>query len=323
MENNKILSVSRLKKYFYLKGSGLLSPKITVYAVDDISFELFKRETLGVVGESGCGKTTVGRCILGLVDPTSGDIIFNGKDIIGLPNSQLKKIRREMQIIFQDPYGCLTPRLKISTLLEEPLKIHSIAATKSQRKDMVVEMLEKVGLHANSMGKYAHEFSGGQRQRLSIARALIAKPKLIIADEPVSALDMSIQAEILNLLADLQQEFELSYLMISHDLSVVKYMCDRIAVMYLGKIVEMTDKEKLFENYQHPYTEALLSAIPAPTVAKRRKRIVLSGDVPSPTDPPSGCRFHPRCIYKKESCSRNEPELKAISAGHFVACHIR
>ena len=323
MDNNKILSVSRLKKHFSLKGPGLLSPTATVYAVDDISIDLFKRETLGLVGESGCGKTTVGRCILRLIDPTSGDIFFNGKNITQLHSAQLKKLRREMQIVFQDPYGCLTPRLKISSLLQEPLNIHGLGKTKSQRKDMVNEMLEKVGLHSKSMNKYAHEFSGGQRQRLSIARALIVQPKLIIADEPVSALDMSIQAEILNLLVDLQRQFQLSYLMISHDLSVVKYMCDRIAVMYLGKIVEMADKEKLFSNHQHPYTEALLSAIPVPAATKRRKRIILRGDVPSPIDPPSGCRFHPRCIYKKAICSRIEPELKALGTGHFVACHLR
>jgi oligopeptide transport system ATP-binding protein len=320
--NTSILKVAHLKKYFLIKGEGLFGRRKDIYAVDGVSFTIDKQETLGLVGESGCGKTTVGRCLLQLIEPTSGEIFFEGMNIVGMSRDKMRDLRREMQIIFQDPYGCLTPRMRLSALLMEPLEVHSIG-TRSERKDRVAYILERVGLRPEHMQRYPHEFSGGQRQRISIARALMVNPKLIIADEPVSALDVSIRAQILNLLVELQQEFYLAYLLISHDLSVVKYMCDRIAVMSLGKIVEMAHRDEIYENYQHPYTEALLSAIPVPAVRERRGRIVLKGDVPSPINPPLGCRFHPRCSYRVEQCDQIEPELKDLGDGHFVACHLR
>jgi oligopeptide/dipeptide ABC transporter ATP-binding protein len=295
---------------------------MNVLAVDGVSFAIRKQETLGLVGESGCGKTTTGRCILRLIEPTEGEIYFDGTDLVKLPPEEMGRLRRQMQIIFQDPYGCLTPRMRLGSLLMEPLEVHRIGS-RFERRERVAWMLERVGLRPEYVHRYPHEFSGGQRQRISIARALMVNPKLIIADEPVSALDVSIRAQILNLLVELQQEFHLSYLLISHDLSVVRYMCDRVAVMYLGRIVEMGTRDEIFDNVRHPYTEALLSAIPVPVVKKRKERIVLNGDVPSPIRPPSGCKFHPRCKNRAEECEVVEPVLTDLGHGHLVACHLR
>jgi oligopeptide/dipeptide ABC transporter ATP-binding protein len=256
-----------------------------------------------------------------LIEPTNGKIRFQGQNVLGLSEEEMQELRREMQIIFQDPYGCLTPRLRISTLLREPLDVHAIGDPK-ERDDSVASMMQKVGLRPEHAHRYPHEFSGGQRQRISIARALLLSPRLIIADEPVSALDVSIRAQVLNLMADLQKEYELSYLLISHDLSVVKYMSDHVAVMYLGKIVEMAPREELYNNCMHPYTKALLSAIPIPAIQQRPQRILLKGDIPSPTSPPSGCRFRTRCTESRKVCSGDEPETKDLGNGHFVACHM-
>ena len=317
-----LLTVGLLKKYFPLDRGMFSRTKAVVRAVDGVSFELQKGETLGLVGESGSGKTTVGRCILRLIKPTSGDVLFDNMNVTRLPASELKKLRRQMQIIFQDPYGCLTPRLRIRTILKEPLEIHGIG-TKSDHTDIVVTVLRRVGLRPEHMNRFPHEFSGGQRQRIAIARTLMVNPELIIADEPVSALDVSIQAQIINLLVELQRELGLSYLLISHDLSVVHYMCDRIAVMYLGKIVEMTTRSDLYLNPLHPYTQALLSAIPEPNTGPKREKILLGGEVPSPINPPAGCSFHPRCNYKMETCTKVEPLLKGVGDSHWVSCHLR
>lgn len=319
---DRILTVSHLKKYFSIKGEGLFSKRKTVYAVDDVSLKIDRGETLGLVGESGSGKTTIGRCILRLIEPTAGEIFFEGQNVIGVPHAKMRDLRRKMQIIFQDPYGSLTPRLRLLDLLSEPLEIHGVG-TKSERRELVASMMQKVGLKPEHIHRYPHEFSGGQRQRISIARAIIVNPQLIIADEPVSALDVSIRAQVLNLMAELQREFNLSYLLIAHDLSVVKYMSDRIAVMYLGRIVELAPRNDLYGNHQHPYTKALLSAIPMPSIREKGERIILKGDVPSPIKPPRGCRFHPRCVYRMEECERIEPELKNLGDGHWVACHLR
>ena len=313
---NPIVQVLHLKKHFPMKGGKM------VYAVDGVSFDLRRGETLGLVGESGSGKSTVARCVLQLLRPTEGDVLFEGQNLVGLSEAGLKRFRRQMQIIFQDPYGSLTPRMKVMSLLREPLEVHGVGNA-AQREEMVVNLLRKVGLKPEHLTRYPHEFSGGQRQRISIARALILKPKVLVADEPVSALDVSIRAQILNLLVDLQKEFDLSYLFVSHDLSVIKYMCERIMVMYLGKIVEAAPKDTLFSSYQHPYTMALISAIPVPAVREKRHRLVLQGDVPSPSKPPSGCRFQTRCPYKSDLCDREEPLLKKIGEGHYVACHLR
>ena len=317
-----LLTVGLLKKYFPLDRGMFSRTKAVVRAVDGVSFELQKGETLGLVGESGSGKTTVGRCILRLIKPTSGDVLFDNMNVTRLPASELKKLRRQMQIIFQDPYGCLTPRLRIRTILKEPLEIHGIG-TKAEQTDRIVTILRRVGLRPEHMNRFPHEFSGGQRQRIAIARTLMVNPELIIADEPVSALDVSIQAQIINLLVALQRELGLSYLLISHDLSVVHYMCDRIAVMYLGKIVEMTSRSDLYLNPLHPYTQALLSAIPEPKTGPKREKILLGGEVPSPINPPEGCSFHPRCNYKMEECTRVEPLLKSVGDSHWVSCHLR
>ena len=320
--SSPLLTVSSLKKHFYLKGDTFFASGKTVYAVDGVSFALQKGETLGLVGESGSGKTTAGRCILRLIEPTAGEVSFEGQDIVGLDKDQMRSLRREMQIIFQDPYGSLTPRMRVFDLLTEPLLVHHIG-DKAERQEMVASIMSKVGLKPEYMTRFPHEFSGGQRQRISIARAIILNPKLIVADEPVSALDVSIRAQVLNLMAVLQDEFDLAYLFISHDLGVVKYMCDRIAVMYLGKVVELAARDELYSNFQHPYTEALLSAIPVPRVENKKDRIVLKGDVPSPISPPSGCYFHTRCIHKMKECDQVEPEFKDLGGGHFVACHLR
>jgi oligopeptide transport system ATP-binding protein len=313
-EKQKLVRVKNLVKHFPVEGSDDV-----VRAVDDISFDIREGETLGLVGESGCGKSTVGRCLLRLYEPTGGEVYFEGKNILELSTGEMQRLRREMQIIFQDPYASLNPRLSIQSIVSEPLKIHGIGS-KSEQKDRVADLLKKVGLDPNYMKRYPHEFSGGQRQRIGIARALALNPKLIIADEPVSALDVSVQAQVVNLLQDLQAEFGLTYLFISHGLAVVEHISNRVAVMYLGKIVEIADARALYENPLHPYTKALLSAIPIPDPKQKRGRIVLEGDVPTPINPPSGCRFRTRCPWAIDECARVVPELREIEAGHYAAC---
>lgn len=313
-EKQKLVQVRNLVKHFPVENSDDV-----VRAVDDISFDIFAGETLGLVGESGCGKSTVGRCILRLHEPTSGEVFFEDEDILKIGNKELQKLRREMQIIFQDPYASLNPRLTILSTVGEPLKIHGIG-NKSERRDRVADLLKKVGLDPDYMFRYPHEFSGGQRQRIGIARALALNPKLIIADEPVSALDVSVQAQVVNLLQDLQNELGLTYLFISHGLAVVEHISNRVAVMYLGKIVEIAEGRELYDSPLHPYTKALLSAIPIPDPKHKRDRIVLEGDVPTPINPPSGCRFRTRCPFAIEECAAVEPELREITKGHFSAC---
>ena len=310
----ELVAVRNLKKYFPVENSDDV-----VRAIDDVSFNIFAGETLGLVGESGCGKSTVGRCILRLYEPTGGEIWFEEENITALNNRQMQKLRREMQIIFQDPYASLNPRLNILSIVSEPLKIHGIG-NKTERRDRVADLLKKVGLDPNYMKRYPHEFSGGQRQRIGIARALALNPKLIIADEPVSALDVSVQAQVVNLLQDLQAEFGLTYLFISHGLAVVEHISQRVAVMYLGKIVEIAEARALYENPLHPYTKALLSAIPIPDPKQKRERIVLHGDVPTPINPPSGCRFRTRCPWAIDECAKEVPELREIKKNHFAAC---
>lgn len=312
--SNVLLEVRNLVKHFPVENSDDV-----VQAVDNVSFDIFAGETLGLVGESGCGKSTVGRCLLRLHEPTSGEVRFEGRNIVGLPNREMQALRREMQIIFQDPYASLNPRLSIRSIIAEPLKIHGIG-TKAEQNAKVEDLLARVGLDPKYADRYPHEFSGGQRQRLGIARALALNPKLIICDEPVSALDVSVQAQVVNLLQELQQEFGLTYLFISHGLAVVEHISDRVAVMYLGKIVEVCDAAELYENPLHPYTKALLSAIPIPDPKIKRERIVLKGDVPTPIDPPSGCRFRTRCPIAVEECSTIDPELRELSPGHYAAC---
>jgi oligopeptide transport system ATP-binding protein len=322
MAETPLLEVKHLKKHFPIKG-GVFSKTIGyVYAVDDINFTLEKGETLGLVGESGCGKSTTGRTILRLIEPTDGAIYFEGQDITNLDKSAMRALRREMQIIFQDPYASLNPRMTVGSIIGEPLEIHKIAKG-AEKEERVALLLQKVGLRAEDMRKYPHEFSGGQRQRIGIARALALNPKLIVCDEPVSALDVSIQAQVINLLEDLQAEFGLSYLFIAHNLNVVEHISNRVAVMYLGQIVELASDEELYRNPQHPYTEALLSAVPIPDPTVKKKRIILEGDVPSPINPPKGCHFHTRCMYKDKICEEVEPEFKDIGGGHWVACHFR
>ncbi|HEX8734769.1 MAG TPA: dipeptide ABC transporter ATP-binding protein [Pyrinomonadaceae bacterium] len=313
-ESKELIQVRNLVKHFAVENSDDV-----VRAVDDVSFDIFAGETLGLVGESGCGKSTVGRCLLRLIEPTSGEVWFENKNVLNLGKNDLRELRREMQIIFQDPYASLNPRLNILSIIGEPLKIHGIG-TKSGQKERVADLLKKVGLDPNYMYRYPHEFSGGQRQRLGIARALALNPKLIIADEPVSALDVSVQAQVVNLLQDLQQELGLTYLFISHGLAVVEHISQRVAVMYLGKIVEIADSRELYETPLHPYTKALLSAIPIPDPTRKRERIVLQGDVPTPINPPSGCRFRTRCPWAIEDCAKVVPELREIKKGHFAAC---
>lgn len=323
MTESPLLEVRRLKKYFPIRGD-LFSRKVArVHAVDDISFTIQRGETLGLVGESGSGKTTTGRSILRLVEPTSGEVVFEGKDVVGLDSKSLRQLRRDMQIVFQDPYAALDPRMTVDAIVSEGIVIHGLAKSRRERDEKVVHLLETVGLSADHMRRYVHEFSGGQRQRICIARALAVSPKLIVADEPVSALDVSIQAQIINLLEDLQTQFNLTYLFVAHDLSVVEHISTRVAVMYLGKIVEIAPAKELYGKPTHPYTEALLSAVPIPDPAIKRKRILLEGDVPSPVNPPSGCRFHTRCPLRKPECSEREQALKEISPGHWVACHVR
>ena len=317
-----VLEVEGLKKHFPVK-KGLLSRNAgKVYAVDGVSFHIGPGETLGLVGESGCGKSTVGRTVLRLIDPTEGTIRLNGRDVTDLGKTDMRAVRREMQIIFQDPYSSLNPRMSAGDIVGELLRVHGLGNA-AEREERVAELFERVGLSRAQMKSFPHEFSGGQRQRIGIARALALNPKLIVGDEPVSALDVSIQAQVINLLMDLQKEFRLCYLFVAHDLAVVEHISHRIAVMYLGRIVEYTDKRTLFTDPQHPYTEALLSAVPVPDPRLRRKKMVLQGDVPSPINPPSGCHFHTRCPYAEERCRIESPALREIAPGHTVACHLR
>lgn len=313
-EKEYLLEVNDLVKHFPIENSDDV-----VRAVDGVSFNIFHGETLGLVGESGCGKSTVGRCLLRLHEPSSGEVLFEGRNLVGLNSREMQGLRREMQIIFQDPYASLNPRLSILSIVSEPLKIHGVSS-KQERIDRVADLLAKVGLDPKYMHRYPHEFSGGQRQRIGIARALALNPKLIICDEPVSALDVSVQAQVVNLLQELQAELGLTYLFISHGLAVVEHISNRVAVMYLGKIVEIADSVELYENPLHPYTQALLSAIPIPDPKKKRDRIVLKGDVPTPINPPSGCRFRTRCPIAIEECASIEPELVEHRPGHFAAC---
>lgn len=314
-----LLEVKNLKTYYPVKGGFLRRTVANVKAVDDVSFEIKKGETLGLVGESGCGKSTTGRTILRLINPTDGKIIFDGKDITNIQGRALREARKDFQMVFQDPYASLNPMQMVGDVVSEPLKNFG-KSNKKALKEEVMELLNRVGLPEDAYEKYAHEFSGGQRQRIGIARALALKPKLIVADEPVSALDVSVQSQVLNLLKELQKDFGLTYLFIAHDLSVVKHMSDRIGVMYLGNIVEIADRNSIYDEPLHPYTQALISAIPEPDPRKSKERIVLKGDVPSPVNPPSGCPFHTRCPMAKDECSIAKPTLKEVRPGHQVAC---
>jgi len=316
-----LLQVKGLKKYFPITG-GVFGKKVgEVKAVDDVTFTVYKGETLGIVGESGCGKSTTGRMLLRLIEPTAGSIIFEGKEVTTLPKAELRKMRRDMQMIFQDPFASLNPRHTVEKILEEPLIVHGIGS-KEERKKRVREMLEVVGLGQYHAKRYPHQFSGGQRQRIGIARALMTNPKLIIADEPVSALDVSIQAQVLNLLEDLQKEFGLTYIFIAHDLGVVRHISDRVGVMYLGRLVELADSDQLYQSPKHPYTQALLSAVPIPDPEYKRERQLLSGDLPNPANPPQGCAFHTRCSACMDICKQKRPEMKEVEKGHYVACHL-
>ncbi len=321
-EDEKLLEIKNLKKYFPVKEGVFRRTVAHVKAVDDITFHIKKGETLGLVGESGCGKSTAGRTILRLLEATAGEIWFEGKNLVDLDKKELREMRKEMQIIFQDPYASLNPRMTVADIVGEPIDIHNLASSKKERNEKVADILDTVGLGPEYMKRYPHEFSGGQRQRIGVARALAVDPSLIIADEPVSALDVSIQAQVINLMQDLQKDFDLTYLFIAHDLSVVKHISDRVAVMYLGKLVEVADKKELFDDPKHPYTQSLLSAIPVADPTYETERIILEGDVPSPVDPPSGCRFHPRCPYAMDICSEVEPEFKDYGDEHFAACHL-
>lgn len=315
-----LLTVTGLTKHFPIR-KGFFSRTVgQVRAVDGVSFTVQRGETLGLVGESGCGKTTTGRCILRLIEPTSGSVCFDGQEIVGLPRRDMRALRRRMQIVFQDPYSSLNPRKTVRSMLSEVLTVHGLAK-RTELHDRVGALLRQVGLSPSQAGRYPHEFSGGQRQRLGIARALAVSPELIVADEPVSALDVSIQAQIVNLLRDLQRDLRLTYVFIAHDLSVVEHISDRVAVMYLGKLVEMAPSRELYREPRHPYSVSLLSAIPVPDPDRPHRRIVLTGDVPSPANPPSGCRFHPRCFMARAQCATDEPALREIAPGHLAACH--
>ena len=318
-DNYDLVVVKDLVKYFPVRSGIMQRVTAWVQAVDKVSFTIKEGETLGMVGESGCGKTTVGRSMLRLIEPTSGSVFINGEDVVQMRPQSLKAARRNMQIIFQDPYASLNPRMPIGESVMAGLQIHNIGHPK-ERWDIAINMLKKVGLEDYHARRYPHEFSGGQRQRIGIARALALQPKFIVCDEPVSALDVSIQSQVLNILKDLQAEFGLTYLFIAHNMSVVEHISDRVAVMYLGKMVELTGREELFRNPLHPYTKALMSAIPIPDPTVKRERTILKGDVPSPVNPPKGCRFHPRCPIAVDQCSQQEPEFKELSPGHWVAC---
>ncbi|MBX9839884.1 MAG: dipeptide ABC transporter ATP-binding protein [Silvanigrellaceae bacterium] len=324
MSTDYILQIHNLVKYFPING-GILGKQIAkVHAVDDVTFTLEKGKTLGLVGESGCGKSTLGRTILRLIEPTSGSIIFEGKDITNISQKALRPLRKKFQIVFQDPFASLNPRMSIKEILSEPFEIHNLYKNKNERLDKIVSLLKEVGLSPESIDRYPHEFSGGQRQRIGIARALSLNPKIIICDEPVSALDVSIQSQILNLMMDLRDKYKLSYIFIAHDLSVIEHISDNVAVMYLGKIVEYTSSENLYKNPLHPYTQALISSIPRHNIVEKRERQVLQGDIPSPINPPSGCRFHTRCPFAKEICTNEVPILKNLGTTenpHLVSCH--
>ena len=312
--NGHLVEVRGLVKHFPIEGSDDV-----VRAVDGVSFSILRGETLGLVGESGCGKSTVGRCLLRLIEPTAGEVSFDGRNVLSMGKNELRELRREMQIVFQDPYASLNPRMKVGNIVGEPLIIHGIGS-KTERRERVADLLKRVGLDPAYSNRYPHEFSGGQRQRIGVARTLALNPKLIVADEPVSALDVSVQAQVVNLLQDLQQEFGLTYLFISHGLAVVEHISNRVAVMYLGRIVEIASAAELYAQPLHPYTQALLSAIPVPDPQRKRKRVVLQGDVPTPINPPSGCRFRTRCPIAIDDCARIDPELREVLPGHSVAC---
>jgi oligopeptide/dipeptide ABC transporter ATP-binding protein len=320
-EEKVLLEVKGLKKHFVSKKGLFSNEQTTVRAVDGLNFYVKQGETLGIVGESGCGKSTTGQMILRLLEPSEGEIWFENQDLSKLNKTETRKIRRDLQIIFQDPFSSLNPRMTVGELIGEPLKVHKVYSSRKEIKQKVIELLEVVGLGEHHYNRYPHEFSGGQRQRIGIARALALNPKLIVCDEPVSALDVSIQSQILNLLKDLQKKYNLTYIFIAHGLPAVKHISDRIAVMYLGKIVEIADRDSLFENTTHPYTEALLSAIPRPNPEFEKKHIKLTGDLPSPANPPSGCHFHTRCPYATDLCKQKAPELTEHLPGHFAACH--
>lgn len=324
MAGDKLLQVENLTKYFY-KPQGLFGQKKQIVkSVDHVTFDIMRNETLGLVGESGCGKTTVGRTITRLYEPTDGRIIFDGKDISHLTKKELLPYRKKMQMIFQDPYASLNARMTVMDIIREALDLHSDLKTKEEKSKRVYELLDRVGLMREHANRYPHEFSGGQRQRIGIARALAVDPEFIVCDEPISALDVSIQAQVVNMLEDLQREFGLTYLFIAHDLSMVRHISDRIGVMYLGKLVEIGPSEEIYSHHLHPYTEALLSSVPVPDPEKARakEQIVLQGDIPSPIDPPSGCRFRTRCPRACEKCAEAEPELKSVGNDHYVACHL-
>jgi oligopeptide transport system ATP-binding protein len=324
-DDNVLVRVERLKKYFPITRGAILSRRVgDIKAVDDVSFDIYHGETLGLVGESGCGKTTVGRTIIQLYRPTAGHVFYDGQDLANMRGGELRRMRRRVQVIFQDPYASLNPRLTVGAIVGEPLEIHRIARRKDMR-ERVEELLKMVGLDPYFVNRYPHEFSGGQRQRIGIARALALAPDFIVCDEPISALDVSIQAQIVNLLEELQDRLELTYLFIAHDLSMVRHISDRVAVMYLGKVVELADRDTVYTNPLHPYTEALLSAVPIPdpVVEEKRRRIILKGDVPSPANPPPGCNFNTRCPVVMDVCSEVEPEFIEVEPAHFCACHRR
>ncbi|WP_096186107.1 ABC transporter ATP-binding protein [Evansella halocellulosilytica] len=320
-QTDKVLEIKNLKKYFPVKGGVLQRTVGHVKAVDDVSFDVYAGETLGIVGESGSGKSTLGRTILRLLDPTEGQILFDGEDISNIGNRKMRPYRKDMQMVFQDPFASLNPRMSVGEIIEEPMLVQK-TLTKKDRKDKVVDLLEKVGLTEEAREKYPHEFSGGQRQRIGIARALSMNPKFIIGDEPVSALDVSVQSQVLNLMEDLQDEFNLTYLFIAHDLSVVKHISDRVGVMYLGRLAELGPKSKIYDNPLHPYTRALLSSVPVPDVERKREKIKLKGELPSPSNPPTGCAFHTRCPEAHERCKVERPELIHYGDGQYVSCHL-